>query len=227
MIRPERNRRVQRRRESAPPPAWTPASIDGLVLWLDNSLITESGGLVTAWPDLSGAGNDRSQANPASQPAYLANDTTFPTPQPAVQFGTGPKYLGGSLIADLAWFAVVGYWPGSTFSAGTHPIVLTDSVRSAYIRGDTGTTSWRTDGLTADRYTDGVLTNTAFTSANQPHLWEFVPASPVSWDLVLNGNSAGSAGLWVKTMVLAATAVPDAPTRAALLAYCQGRGMLP
>lgn len=60
----------------------------GLVLWLDNTLVTTNGGLVTAWPDLSGLGNDGAQSNPVfqgdlealgwngSQPSVLLNGET-------------------------------------------------------------------------------------------------------------------------------------------------------
>jgi len=49
----------------------SPASIDGLQLWLDaadTSTITESGGDVSEWRDKSGNGNDVTQATAADQP---------------------------------------------------------------------------------------------------------------------------------------------------------------
>jgi hypothetical protein len=59
------------RRQSGARNTWTPRSNPaGLVLWLDNSLVTVSGGLVTAWPDLSSAGNHGSQGTPALQGDY-------------------------------------------------------------------------------------------------------------------------------------------------------------
>jgi hypothetical protein len=71
------------RRGGAPPaaaPAWAPSDLSDLVLWLDNTLITQVAGLVTAWPDLSSEGNDGVQANPALQGDYefLGWDGTQP-----------------------------------------------------------------------------------------------------------------------------------------------------
>lgn len=89
-------------------------SIGGLVLWLDNTLITESGGLVTAWPDLSGANNHASQPNPLFQPAYEA--TGWNGTQPSVAFnavllqvleanGCAPGFSGDDAPYTLTWVA--------------------------------------------------------------------------------------------------------------------------
>lgn len=55
--------------------AWTPASLPGLVVWLDASnsgSITQSSGAVSQWNDLSGNGNNFVQATGANKPTFSA-----------------------------------------------------------------------------------------------------------------------------------------------------------
>ncbi len=56
---------------ASPPPAFLPSDLSGLVEWLDASnagSITSSGGLVSQWNDLSGTGNNVTQASGSNQP---------------------------------------------------------------------------------------------------------------------------------------------------------------
>lgn len=217
--------------------AFSPSDIPGLVLWLDNSLVTESGGLVTAWPDLSGAGNHFAQANPANQPSYIASETDFPTPQAAVKFDVVSSRLVGPAIANVAWMAIVAVYPATTFSNYSGLLTAqstpgTEPAASFPFRGESGANVWRTTtGPAGTRYRDGVTTNTPFTTANAPHLYEFVPSSP--WTspaaILLGGDTSSSGRQWTDSiaLVLMATAVPDSVARASLTAYCQGRGMIP
>lgn len=57
------------------PRHFTPLSISGLVLWLDASYITgfNDGDSVTTWSDLSGNGNDATQATASKRPVYKVN----------------------------------------------------------------------------------------------------------------------------------------------------------
>lgn len=74
--------------------AWSPdtGALQGnLVLWLDNTLITESGGLVPGWPDLSRAGNHASQGSPAIQPVYEA--AGWNGSQPSVAFSAASNHV--------------------------------------------------------------------------------------------------------------------------------------
>lgn len=230
--RPGRNRRVSNVPASSG--SWSPSDIPGLVLWLDNSLVTESGGLVTAWPDLSGAGNHFTQGNPAIQPNYVASEADFPTAQPAVKFGNSQDRLDAAGTWNIRWVAIVGVYNGATFAAFNTLLgsTTTAPVRRFFI-GASGTADWRKVDVPSDTATyhrDGVTTDTALTTANAPHLWEAEWGSDVAattaWRL---GADSSPANEWTDSvaLVLMATAVPDAPTRAALLAYCQGRGMIP
>lgn len=66
--------------------AWTPAQLSSLALWLDAndaSTITLNGGNVSQWNDKSGRNNHVSNAEAATQPAYL---TTGWNNKPTVSF---------------------------------------------------------------------------------------------------------------------------------------------
>lgn len=209
--------------------SFSPTDIGGLVLWLDNSLITESGGRVTAWPDLSGAGNHFTQASPPIQPNYIASETDFPVAQPAVKFDVSNNYLSGPALQDIAWFAAVAVYPATTFADYSTLIAGTD-LTQYILRGEISTASWRFSIPSCTHYRDGSATSVALTTANAPHLYEAIPASPVDFtSAVILGRDLAGARIWSDSvaLVLMATAVPDAATRAALLAYCQGRGMIP
>lgn len=217
------------RRGSAQGAVWTPKRIGGLALWLDNSLVTLNASTVSAWPDLSGAGNHFSQANPALQPNYVSSETDFPIPQPAVKFDVSGNFLGRAALANIAWFAFVAVYPATTFS--NYSTLLAGLDQTQYVlRGEIGTASWRFSIPAMTHYRNGSATSVALTTANTPHLYEAVPGSPVTFtsnmSLGLDPNNA--ARIWSDSvgLVLAATAVPDTATRAALLAYVQRRGMV-
>lgn len=99
------NRRQIGKQSGAGAAPWTPAALSGLVLWLDNALITEAAGLVTAWPDLSGAGNHGAQANPSLQGDYEATGWNGAQPSVLLNGETSGEYLefdAGSLPAALS-----------------------------------------------------------------------------------------------------------------------------
>ncbi len=53
------------------PAPWTPAQLPNLVAWFRSDMgITQSGGTVSAWADLSGNGHNVSQSNSSYQPTY-------------------------------------------------------------------------------------------------------------------------------------------------------------
>lgn len=216
--------------------AWTPADIPDLVLGLDNQLVTESGGSVTAWPGLWLPGIDLTQGTPSIQPTYEALDAAFPAPQPSVGFeNDAARRLVGSVDITLAWFAVVAHYPATTFS-GTPVLATVDNTaaNSILLLGANTSANWTTSGgatMLGTRYRNGVATNVALNSADEPFLYEFVPTTPNPGSFCLGNYLAGPlAGLAWRgrvALVLGASSVPDAQTRAALLAYCQGRGMIP
>lgn len=227
-----RARRQQYERSGAD---WAPSAIANLVVGLDNQLITQAGGVVTAWPDTWGPGNHFAQANPALQPNYVASETDFPTAQPSVKFNVASSSLvSGAVFANIAWMAVVAVYPATTFANFNGLIIAgTSGVGQTPFRGDSGANTWRVStGPAGSRYRDGALTNVALTTANAPHLYEIVPDAPwtPTGGIIRLGCDDATAGReWNDSvaLVLAATSVPDAPTRASLLAYCQGRGMIP
>lgn len=68
--------------------AWTPASLPNLVAWWDaddSATITQAAGLVSAWADKSGAGNDLTQGTALNQP-ITGSDTIGG--KNAIKFGT-------------------------------------------------------------------------------------------------------------------------------------------
>jgi len=56
--------------------AWTPASIPGLLLWLDANQITglNDGDAVATWSDLSGLANNATQGTAAARPTYQTGE---------------------------------------------------------------------------------------------------------------------------------------------------------
>lgn len=219
---------IPTRRPSRRVGAWSPEDIGGLALWLDNSLITEAAGVVTAWPDLSRAGNHFTQASPSNQPTYVASETDFPTPQPAVKFDVNVSRLGCPNSVTFAWVAVVAVYPATTFAAFNILMSRDASGTGDFLVGSSGTANWATSGaaLSGTRHRNGEATDVALTTANVPHLYEFRPTTPAAGAPFLGGRSSLA---WSDSvcLVLAATAVPDAATRLKLLAYVRERGMVP
>lgn len=220
----------ERRGSGAAASSWTPAKIQGLVLWLDNSLITVSSGRVSAWPDLSGAGNHFAQASSALQPDYVELETDFPVPQPGVNPDTSARRLVGPVLSNIVWIAAVSSYNAATFPRDA--VLMSSTVLAAGypLWGVSGTANWR-DTLnpagTNTRFRDGAQTNAALTSADVPHAYELILGTPwTSPGFVQIGTDVADLQ-WDATisMILAATVVPDADTRNAWRAYVKRRGM--
>ncbi len=91
--------------------SFSPLSISGLKLWLKADAITglNDGDAVTTWPDLSGNGNDATQATAAKKPVYKVNIING---KPVVRFDGLDDFLaltwaGGDLAQPTTVFAVV------------------------------------------------------------------------------------------------------------------------
>jgi hypothetical protein len=128
---------------------WAPSDFSGLVLWLDNTLITEAGGKNTAWPDLSGLGNHGVQANPSLQGDYEA--LGWNGAQPSVHFTAASEHVieangcaAGFSGDDTPWTIT---WTAQRTAA--------ESAGEIYVlglgRASTGTPAVRT-GQTAGRW---------------------------------------------------------------------------
>lgn len=80
MSRPGMSRRINRRGliYSASAPAFSPASLSGLILWLRSDMgITLAGSKVSAWADQSGNGNHFTQGTDAWRPIYTASNANL------------------------------------------------------------------------------------------------------------------------------------------------------
>lgn len=221
------NRRSRSRRVAGLRP-FTPKSVPGLNLWLDNALVTESGGVVTAWPDLSGAGNHFAQANPALQPNYVASETDFPTAQPAVKFDVADSVLAASSAFALRWVAIVAVYPATTF-AGTNGLWTGSAAndRRALV-ASVASANWLTDGLVGNRFRDGVDTDVALTTANTPHLYIHTFDASETWTWQV-GKDRGNAGRqWTDSvcLVLGGSSGISTANMTKLLAYVRRRGMI-
>jgi hypothetical protein len=75
-MQPWRHRRVVAMTSGGGAAAFSPASIPGLKLWLDASQIVglNDGDAVTTWSDLSGNGNDGTQATSSKKPTYQTSE---------------------------------------------------------------------------------------------------------------------------------------------------------
>lgn len=227
MFRRAGHRGVARRANVGAPP-FVPTDIGGLVLWLRSDLgITQGGGTVSAWADQSGAGNHFTQGSPVIQPNYVASETDFPTPRPAVKFNVASSSLvSGAVFSGIAWIGVVGVYPAATFANFNGLVIAgTSGVGQTPLRGDSGAATWRVStGPAGTRYRDGTATDTALTTANAPHFWECVPT--VAWNptgsIVRLGCDDATAGReWNDSVaeVFMATSTPSAGVRAQIRAY--------
>jgi len=128
--------------------AFSPASIAGLQLWLDASQITglNDGDAVTTWPDLSGNGNNATQATGSKKPTYQTSEQNgrpgvladgvddflqtggFARTQPhAVWFclrlanttpGINTSFLDGIAVNSARIFSTIGTYPHLTLYSG-------------------------------------------------------------------------------------------------------------
>jgi hypothetical protein len=217
---------------------WTPADIPSLTLLLD-----AASGIVTT-ADSGDAGSDLDLTSWTSsvgghvfafssvRPNFRANDANL-NGQPSALFDITNNRLTCSTSITIAWLAVVAWYPAALFSG--LDTIMTRGAGSglSLLRGETGGTSanWRTSGETAGtRYRNGAATNVALTTANAAHLYEMTPSSPITTsDWVIGSDPASFTRIWRGGMglILAASAVPSAPDRASLLAYCQTRFLTP
>lgn len=210
---------------------FTPAMLGGLVLWLDNTLVTLNGSDVSAWPDQSGAGNHFTQGTPSLQPAYVASETDFPVAQPAVSPNASTERLVGPVMSNIVWIAAVANYSAATFANDAVLISSTVLAGGYPLWGTSGGTAWRSGfnpAGTNTRYRDGVQTDTALTTANTPHFYEVILGTP--WTSPGNVQiSTDTAGLhWNDSiaMVLMATVVPSAAQRQQMLDYVRRRGLI-
>ena len=95
---------------------WTPASLPGLVFWLDAKAIGQSdGSAVSAWNDLSGNGYNFTQATAANQPTYNATGLNG---NPTVTFNGITNYLSlASLPSSVAFTGGVSSFVVGAFDA--------------------------------------------------------------------------------------------------------------
>lgn len=219
------------RRPSRSARMWSPSQLQGLALWLDNSLITLNGANVSAWPDISGSGNHFTQANASLQPAYVSSEADFPVPQPAINPNATTERLVGPVMTGIVWIAAVANYSATTFANDAVLISSTVLANGYPLWGTSGGTAWRTGfnpAGTNTRYRDGLPSDTALTTANTPHLYEVILGTP--WtspgnvqigtdvaDLQWNDSIA---------LIMMARSVPNAADRANFLAYIRGRGMI-
>lgn len=216
------------RRPSRRASSWTPADIQGLALWLDNSLVTVDGGLVTAWPDLSKYRRNFLQSNPALQPNYVELETDFPKPQAAVKFDVADSVLMVAAPFALRWVAIVAVYPATTFS-GFHGLFTASAANDQRaLVGSSGTANWLTDGIAGNRFRDGIDTDIALTTENTPHLYihTFNAAQNWTWQV---GKDRGNAGRqWTDSvcLVVGGDSPISSDDAANLLDYSRYRGML-
>lgn len=170
------------RRPSVRQERWdSPVDFAGLLGWFraDQGITLETT-QVSAWAKIAGSGADLTQASAVLQPTFIETETDFPTPQPAVKFDIAASSMTGGPASGIAWMAVVAVYPGTTFANFNGLIIGSVSgVGQTPFRGDSGANTWRVStGPAGTRMRDGTTTNVALTTANAPHLYEFMPDSP-------------------------------------------------
>lgn len=115
---------------------WTPADLPGLVGWWDASAtgaLTESGGLISQWADLSGTGNHMTQATGSAQPSVSTlNGLT------AVNLAAGKTMLSTNSTNrnEVQTFGMAAKF--TTLSNFTPHVLLASAIRPAYVNS----TNW-------------------------------------------------------------------------------------
>lgn len=200
-----------------------PSQISNLVVHLDAALGITIGTGVSAWADQTAFSNHFTQAVGAVQPNYTASDANL-NGQAAVVCDVVDNVLTCANSVGIAWVGFVGHYPGVTFSAFNCAFAQTVT---PLFRGSAGSADWRVADIAASRWRDGVLTPTALDVASNAHLWEIAPDAGLlthtGWRIGRDPNGAGRQWLGNIGLLLAASAVPSAGQRAALLTYCQTR----
>jgi hypothetical protein len=219
------------RRPSVRQERWdSPVDFDGLLGWFraDHG-ITLNTTQVAAWAKIAGSGADLAQVG-ANQPTFIESETDFPVPQPAVKFDVSTSSLTGGPAAGVMWMAAVAVYPGTTFGNFNGLIIGSVSgVGQTPFRGDSGAATWRVStGPAGARYRDGQLTNTALTTADTPHLYEFAPDAVwnPSGGIVRVGCDDATAGReWSDSVaeLIFTSKVPSAVKIAKFRAYIRSR----
>lgn len=220
---------IPTRRPSRRGGEWTPKDIGGITLWLRGDLgITPNATEVAAWADQSGQGNHVAQGSGPAQPTFVASDADLGG-HPSVLFSGGGDFLLMTNSVTLAWVAFVCRHPSTTWpTSNVLASADTTAANSIFLIGESGTANWLTSGgatMLGTRVRNGVTTNVALGTANQPFLYEFTPATPNGGTTVIGnyGNlpTFGFAGAIAE--VFGATSVPNESTLTALRAYVASR----
>lgn len=112
----------------SPKGAWTPARESGLFLWLEaDQGVTLVSGKVSAWADLSGAGNGCAQATPSERPPFVASDASYGG-RPILSFANAQVLVGTAPINKVQ--PVTWYFVGET-TGGTQTFVDGQTNRQA------------------------------------------------------------------------------------------------
>lgn len=200
-----------------------PSQIAGLVVHLDAALGITIGTGVAAWSDQTVNANHFTQASGALQPNFTASDANL-NGEPAVICDVVDNGLVCANSVSIAWIALVGHYPGATFSGFNCAFSQTTT---PLFRGLSGSADWRVADIAASRWRDGVLTATALDVASNAHLWEIAPdagaLTHTGWRIGRDPNGAGRQWLGNIGLLLCASSVPSAGQRADLLTYCQTR----
>jgi hypothetical protein len=77
---------------------FTPIDIPSCILWLDGTSIIQSGNLISAWNDKSGAGNNFTQSNEEYKPLYVVSGLNG---KPLARFNGSSNFLNGGNILNV------------------------------------------------------------------------------------------------------------------------------
>lgn len=205
---------------------WTPADLGAkLGAWYQPESVVLNGGAVSSLLDLSGNGLHASQATPSIQPDYVASDAVLGG-RPSLQGATN-DYLFTDGSISVKWIAIVAHHPFTAFSAFDVPLSRGPASAAGFLVGDSGTANWATTGGATPgvRVRNGVTTNVALGSANEPFLYEFTVTTPASGILEI-GNYQPSQNLgWLGKYaeIVALTSTPSAEELTAFRAYIASR----
>lgn len=149
-----------------------------LALWLRaDQGITLNGANVSQWNDQSGNGRHFSQGTSVAQPLFVASETDFPIPRPAVNPNASQERLVGPVMSNIRWIGVVAIYGATTFASDAVLISSTVLANGYPLWGVSGAATWRNTLIPAGtntRFRDGTQSDTALTDANAPHFWELV-----------------------------------------------------
>jgi PKD repeat protein len=173
---------------------FNPATIANTLVWFDGNKVTQSGGRVSSWTDLSGNGNNAIQTDTAGQPTYIQNNSLLNNNSNIRLDGVNDNVTFTRITNGRTFFLVFKHKTGSQ----DYPGVLGDISQYAFTTGPG--TNFLDPGLNPEVTNGKIYVNGELRSWNGIHkptvytLMTFIPTSDLSVDQIASDRHLFSSG---------------------------------